>query len=94
MARRPDYNLCVKPKEGQGVYTKVGVAWKDEQDRISIVLHPCVVLTAKDEVWISLYPADYQGQGQQHRQRNYNSRKQADPDDYGPPPMSDDDVPF
>ena len=93
MSRRPDYNVCVKPKEGGNAYTKIGGAWKDDQGRISITLHPCVVLSAKDDVWISLYPNNYQNQGEKHRQKDY-SRSHDNPDNWGPPPMSDDDVPF
>ena len=91
MAKRPDYNLCVKPKEGPGVNNKIGVAWRDDQDRISIKLNPCVVLSHTDEVWISLYPADYQGQRQKHYPR---PRDPQEGFDYGPPPLTDDDVPF
>lgn len=93
MAKRPDFNLCVKPKEGPGVNTKIGVAWSDEQGRFSIKLNPCVVLSHADDVWISLYPADYQ---EQSRQKHYPNPKPPAQDnfDYGPPPMTDDDVPF
>lgn len=83
--KKPDYDLCVKPKTGEGYNAKVGVAWRDEEGRISIKLNTCAVLSHADDVWISLYPA-----------KNKEPRRvKPEPAlDYGPPPMSDDNLPF
>jgi len=84
MSRKPDYNLCVKPKNGPGVNNRVGAAWKDEQGRISIKLNPCVVISHLDDVWIGLFPAE---------KPQYNKSYQSYEDPH-PPVDFDDDVPF
>lgn len=57
MNKKPTHNLTVKSKNGKGAFSVVGACWWDaEKQSMGIQLNPCVVLTAKDEVWISAYP--------------------------------------
>jgi hypothetical protein len=85
----PNYVLMVKPKRQNAVATKVGVAWMDEEGRLSIKLEPCVVLHWNDDLWLSLYPdrnnpPTFPGM----------SSKSWPEEDSGPPPYGDEDVPF
>lgn len=61
MGKSPTHYLTVKKKEPKESKTQyVGVAWMDEYGRISIKIDACVVLTDRDDVWVSLYPIDQQ----------------------------------
>ena len=53
----PDYQLQVKERGGQG-RTVVGAGWVNEAGHITIVLNPCVVLSKRDNVFLTLFPVD------------------------------------
>lgn len=52
--KRPTHLLFVKKKTG-GPSLRVGAGWLNEWGGISIQLHPCTVLTDRDDVYINLY---------------------------------------
>jgi hypothetical protein len=58
IGRIPDYILKAKVKDGE-YKGKVGVAWINENETFTIRLDPFVVLSAKDELMITLFPNDY-----------------------------------
>lgn len=55
MAKWPTHILKVKERNGQRK-CNVGVGWQNEDGSISIQLNPCVVLSSRDDVYISLFP--------------------------------------
>lgn len=55
--KRPTHQLKVKEREGHG-QTTIGVGWANKDGSISIRLSPCVVLSSRDEVFITLFPID------------------------------------
>lgn len=57
MASRPTHVLSVKEREGKGT-CRVGVGWLNPDGSVSIQLNPCVVLSARDDVFISLFPVN------------------------------------
>jgi len=87
---RPDFNLCVKKVEGNAPFSQIGVAWSNDKGQLRIKLNPCVTLTDREDITIYLFPADaFTKQGLPRQER-----PSQDNFDYGPPPMTDDDVPF
>lgn len=56
---RPDYQLRVKPKNGEGGSSNVGVAWRNDKG-INIRLNAGVHLDWRDDLFIGLYPLDSQ----------------------------------
>jgi hypothetical protein len=55
--KKPTHVLKVKEREGNGK-TTIGVGWLNDDGSMSISLHPCVILTWKDNVMINLFPVD------------------------------------
>lgn len=53
----PDYNVSAVVRD-TAIKGNVGVAWKQDDGRISIKLHAFVVLTAGPDLFISLFPRD------------------------------------
>lgn len=52
--KTPDYDLCVMDKTTK-ISGRVGVAWKNADGRIGIVLNPCIVLTSDSNLVIALF---------------------------------------
>jgi hypothetical protein len=55
----PTHVLSVKQKRGDRKTPRIGVGWLNADGSISISLNPCVVLTSKDDVFVTLFPIDY-----------------------------------
>jgi hypothetical protein len=58
MGRRPTHSLCVKRK-GDKQGRRVGAGWMNEKGWISIKLDPCTCITDRDDVYINLFPNNY-----------------------------------
>lgn len=56
MGAKPTHKLTVKKKDGTGITHRIGSAWQNEKGWFSIQLDPCITLTDRDDVFISLYP--------------------------------------
>jgi hypothetical protein len=52
------YRLVIRRKEKGSGFHQVGVAWErdDKPGSFTIRLHPCVVLTDRDDIYINLFP--------------------------------------
>jgi hypothetical protein len=55
MGNKPTHVLVVKKKDSDAPGRRLGVAWESDKG-ISIRLYPCVTISDRDDVWISLYP--------------------------------------
>jgi len=88
---RPTHVVTVKVKDGDSPAAKVGVAWMNDQGWMSVKLNPCVSLTDRDDIYINIYPDKYRDRVPAPKPRSWSG---ADPDDYGPPPCEDEEVPF
>lgn len=53
---RPTHNVVVAKKDNAKDRIEVGSGWMNEQGWISIKLRPCVVLSDRDDIFISIYP--------------------------------------
>lgn len=87
MGKAPTHNLVVKRK-GSSRFHRAGIAWKNDKGWFSIRLHPCIVLTDRDDIYINLYPRD--------NKKEHEPPPMSDEDDtsdHGEPP-EDDDVPY
>jgi hypothetical protein len=51
----PDYVVKVKERNSEA-RTQIGAAWAREDGSVTIKLNPCVVISWKDDVYITLYP--------------------------------------
>lgn len=69
---RPTHKLSVKKKDGK-YWSQIGAGW-GSQWGINIKLNPCVTLTDRDDIYISLQPM---------QQRNQPRPDSHDFDDYG-----------
>lgn len=85
---KPDYNLCVVQEDRKG-FSQLGAAWVNDKGQIQIKLNPCVTLSDRSDIKIYLFKAETTW-----RDNRRSDSKPINPDDYGPPPMDDDDVPF
>ena len=56
-ARKPDFNLSAKPKDGQPG-CKVGAGWKNDDGSISIKLNVGTTLSWNDDLFLGLFPTD------------------------------------
>ena len=57
MSRKPDYKFKVLNKSTE-LKGEIGAAWKNTDGSISVVLNPCVVLNANDDLVLNLFPQD------------------------------------
>lgn len=60
--RKPDLRLAAKERHGDNV-GKIGAAWINRDDQgnithINLQLSPCVVLNERDDLVLTLFPAD------------------------------------
>jgi len=86
----PSHFLFVKKKgkDGGGFSTRIGAGWFNDWGGITIKLAPCVTLTDRDDIYITLYKRDDERDNSGWKPPE--ERKQL-PKPYIPP---DDDVPF
>jgi hypothetical protein len=61
----PTHDLSVKLKDGTS--GKIGVAWLNDGESVSIQLNPCTIIDSRDIERLSLFP------------RKWNSKKKASP---------------
>ena len=59
MKSNPHYKLKVKQRNGAVGETEVGRAWVNDDHSLSIQLNPCVVLSWRDDVYITAFPIEY-----------------------------------
>lgn len=62
--RKPDYRLKAFDKTTERA-AEVGAAWKNDTGSISIVLNPCVVLTADSPYALTLFPVEEKTRGKE-----------------------------
>jgi hypothetical protein len=55
-AKDPTHVLKVKEKPPGKTVTHAGRGWLNEDGSMSIQLNPCIVLSSRDEVFITLFP--------------------------------------
>jgi hypothetical protein len=87
--RKPDFVLYVKPKAEGSHGRRVGSAWSNDDGSFAIKLDPAVLLDWRDEVYISLYPAD-----RERYPRKAKKGQRQDPIDEACPPGPEGDIPF
>jgi hypothetical protein len=85
---RPDFKLFVKKKDAKhGV--QIGAGWSNDWGGISIKLNTCTVLTDRDDIYITLYPAR-----DTKPQPSFDDPPPHGPSDFREPPLDDDNIPF
>jgi hypothetical protein len=57
--RQPDFILAIKTKSGPEKKGRVGAGWKNDDGNITLQLNPGIVLSWKDDIFLSLFPADF-----------------------------------
>lgn len=60
--KRPDYSVSFIMRGDDSQKGNIGVAWKNDNGRISIKLNPKVVLEWHPDLFITLFPEDGQKQ--------------------------------
>jgi hypothetical protein len=90
--KRPDYNMSFVMRGQDDHKGTIGVAWKSDNDdnRIKIRLNPKVVLEWHPDLFITLFPIEYNADGSQKRSERSGSSggsRRGRRDD-------DDDIPF
>lgn len=85
--RKPDYNIWAASDAGKG---RVGAAWINDDESVSLVLDPYVVLRGKGHAGsattIMLYPNDGKLRGRDAAKDEAAAERRAD--------IPDDDIPF
>lgn len=96
--KRPDYNVSFVMRGEDDNKGTIGVGWKSDKDdgRISIKLNPKVVIEWHPDLFITLFPIEYDAQG--NRKRNDegggNNRRAASGGGRSRSRDDDDDIPF
>lgn len=68
---RPTHTLTVKKKDGESPAKQIGVAWQNDKGWFNIKLNPCVALSDREDIWINMYPIEYDDRPQvERRPRN------------------------
>jgi hypothetical protein len=86
--KRPDYNVSFIMRGQDDMKGNIGVAWKSDKDdgRISMKLNPKVVLEWHPDMFITLFPQEYDADGGRVKNNASSSRRGRKDDD--------DDIPF
>lgn len=81
--KKPSHFLYAKRKDDKGKSSaRIGAGWINEWGGISLKLNPCVFLTDRDDIYLTLYKNEEQ------------PKRQSPSPPPAPPPPGDDDVPF
>lgn len=91
--KRPDYNVSFVMRGNDDMKGTIGVAWKSDKDdgRISIKLNPLVEIKWHPDLFITLFPIEYNEDGSRkmnNERSGGGSRRSSRARD------DDDDIPF